>query len=64
MDKVPHCREIWMCNLVNTDGSIRTGYRPVFILSNDITDIFFILLTHLISCNKIIEANINMFILL
>lgn len=31
----PHCGEIWMCNLANKDGSIQSGYRPVFILSND-----------------------------
>lgn len=31
----PHCGEIWMCNLVEKDGSIQSGYRPVFILSND-----------------------------
>lgn len=38
MDKAPHFREIWMCNLVNSDGSIQTGYRPVFILSNDMNN--------------------------
>lgn len=31
----PRCGEIWMCNLANKDGSIQSGYRPVFILSND-----------------------------
>lgn len=31
----PRCGEIWMCNLVTKDGSIQSGYRPVFILSND-----------------------------
>lgn len=31
----PHCGEIWMCNLTTKDGSIQSGYRPVFILSND-----------------------------
>lgn len=35
MDKSPHFSEIWMCNLTNRDGSIQTGYRPAFILSND-----------------------------
>ena len=35
MDKSPHFSEIWMCNLTNKDGSVQTGYRPVFILSND-----------------------------
>lgn len=40
MDKTPHFREIWMCNLVNADGSIQTGYRPVFILSNDMNNTY------------------------
>lgn len=31
----PRCGEIWMCNLITKDGSIQSGYRPVFILSND-----------------------------
>ncbi|MBQ2398349.1 MAG: type II toxin-antitoxin system PemK/MazF family toxin [Bacteroidales bacterium] len=31
----PHFGEIWMCNLINKDGSIQSGYRPVFILSNN-----------------------------
>ena len=31
----PKCGEIWMCNLTEKEGSIQSGYRPVFILSND-----------------------------
>lgn len=31
----PKCGEIWMCNLAAKDGSVQSGYRPVFILSND-----------------------------
>ena len=31
----PRCGEIWMCNLSVKEGSIQSGYRPVFILSND-----------------------------
>lgn len=31
----PKCGEIWMCNLVGKDGSVQSGYRPVFILSNN-----------------------------
>ena len=31
----PRFGEIWMCNLTNKDGSVQSGYRPVFILSND-----------------------------
>ena len=29
----PMCGEIWMCNLTTKEGSIQSGYRPVFILS-------------------------------
>lgn len=35
MDKSPHFSEIWMCNLPTKNGSIQSGYRPAFILSND-----------------------------
>ena len=31
----PKCGEIWMCNLPLKEGSIQSGYRPVFILSNN-----------------------------
>lgn len=31
----PKCGEIWMCNLCDKEGSIQSGYRPVFILSNN-----------------------------
>lgn len=31
----PKCGEIWMCKLSESRGSIQSGYRPVFILSND-----------------------------
>ena len=31
----PKCGEIWMCHLMSKDGSVQSGYRPVFILSND-----------------------------
>lgn len=31
----PHCGEIWMCYLTSKDGSVQSGHRPVFILSND-----------------------------
>lgn len=31
----PKCRELWMCDLGKNDGSIQSGYRPVFILSNN-----------------------------
>lgn len=38
--KTPKCGEIWMCNLDNKGGSIQTGYRPVYILSNDKNNAF------------------------
>lgn len=31
----PKCGEIWMCNLSESEGSVQSGYRPVFIVSND-----------------------------
>lgn len=34
----PKCGEIWMCNLAYKDGSVQNGYRPVFILSNNINN--------------------------
>lgn len=33
----PKNREIWMCNL-NGEGSVQGGYRPVFILSNNMNN--------------------------
>lgn len=31
----PKCGELWMCDLGENEGSIQSGYRPVFIVSND-----------------------------
>lgn len=31
----PRFGEIWMCHLSAKEGSVQSGYRPVFILSND-----------------------------
>lgn len=31
----PKSGEIWMCNLGTDKGSVQSGYRPVFIASND-----------------------------
>lgn len=31
----PKCGEIWMCNITERGGSIQSGLRPVFILSNN-----------------------------
>lgn len=31
----PKCGEIWKCNLGHNDGSVQSGYRPVFIVSNN-----------------------------
>lgn len=36
----PRCGEIWMCQLSGKDGSIQTGYRPVYVLSNDRNNTF------------------------
>ena len=33
--KNPKCGEIWMCQITIKSSSVQTGYRPVFILSND-----------------------------
>ncbi len=38
--KRPKCGEIWMCNLPMKGGSIQGGYRPVFILSNDMNNTY------------------------
>ena len=32
--------EIWMCNLCSKDESVQHGYRPVFVLSNDMNNTF------------------------
>ena len=34
----PHCAEIWMCWLPENNGSVQSGYRPVFISSNDMNN--------------------------
>jgi len=34
----PRTAEIWMCWLENKDGSIQSGYRPVYIASNDMNN--------------------------
>ena len=31
----PHFGEIWMCHLTDRSGSVQSGYRPVFVISND-----------------------------
>ncbi len=33
--EIAKCRDIWMCELPITSGSVQGGLRPVFILSND-----------------------------
>lgn len=35
INPVAKCGEIWMCSLPESGGSIQSGYRPVFIVSND-----------------------------
>ncbi len=40
-DKVcPRCGEIWLCELNKNSGSVQSGYRPVFILSNDLNNTY------------------------
>ena len=34
-ENYPRYGEIWMCNLTPKEGSVQSGYRPVFVLSND-----------------------------
>lgn len=36
----PMFGEIWMCNLTTNERSVQTGYRPVFILSNNKNNTF------------------------
>lgn len=31
----PRFGEVWMCHLTDKGGSVQSGYRPVFILSNN-----------------------------
>ena len=35
LSRIPRSGEIWMCSLNSKEGSVQTGYRPVFILSNN-----------------------------
>lgn len=34
-ERKPHFGEIWMCHLTDRSGSVQSGYRPVFVVSND-----------------------------
>lgn len=34
----PRTSEIWMCWLESKDGSVQSGYRPVYIASNDMNN--------------------------
>ena len=34
----PRFGEIWMCRLEGRGGSVQSGYRPAFILSNDLNN--------------------------
>lgn len=31
----PKCGEIWKCDLGDNEGSVQSGYRPVFVISNN-----------------------------
>ena len=35
----PKFGEIWMCNLLERSGSVQSGIRPVFILSNNLNNV-------------------------
>lgn len=35
-----HCGDIWMCDLKKMSGSVQFGYRPVFILSNNVNNMY------------------------
>lgn len=34
----PRCGDIWMCNLCQNGKSVQSGYRPVFIVSNNMNN--------------------------
>lgn len=40
VDCRPRFGEIWMCHLSPKEGSVQSGYRPVFILSNDMNNTY------------------------
>jgi len=35
-----HYGDIWMCDLKKMSGSVQFGYRPVFILSNNVNNMY------------------------
>lgn len=36
----PKCGEIWMCNLSAASKNVQSGYRPVFIVSNNMNNTY------------------------
>ncbi len=36
----PLCGEIWMCKLADNEDGVQSGYRPVFILSNNMNNAY------------------------
>lgn len=36
----PKCADIWMADISFADGCVQTGYRPVFVISNDKNNTF------------------------
>lgn len=64
MDKRPRCGEIWMCNLTAKDGSVQSGYRPVFILSNDKNNTFSTTLNVIPITSKMNKRNLPVHVLL
>lgn len=40
MKSTPQCGDIWMCDLPSRNGSTQNGFRPVFILSNNMNNTY------------------------
>ena len=64
MEKRPRCGEIWMCNLSYKDGSVQSGYRPVFILSNDKNNTFSTTLNVIPITSKMNKRNLPVHVVL
>lgn len=64
MEKRPRCGEIWMCNLSYKDGSVQSGYRPVFILSNDKNNTFSTTLNVIPITSKMNKCNLPVHVVL
>lgn len=60
----PKCGEIWMCRLAGKDGSIQTGYRPVYVLSNDRNNTFSPTLNVIPLTSKLNKRNLPIHVIL